>query len=312
MDSTVLVGSADNHLYGFDRNNGNQLWRVKLGDNPGQQITQAPMIYDGDIFVANQNRNLYDFEDHGNEAVQIWRVETLQPALTSFNIYSETLFIGTDEGNNHSLLALDRDNGALLRTFTTTGPGMRYPVIGDQMIYVADRFVTALDVINGEQVWEQSGFENITAGPVYASPGLNALAELYVAADNRRIYALDANTGVEVWNVDNRDPATSLAINDTMLFVAGNGYVRAYLRQNQREVWSVAVNGQVLGGSLVDANRVLVVTQFGNVQIFDAQMGSPIYGTIIPSPAGGAPAVSSHWIFVPAANGRLYALLGTQ
>jgi outer membrane protein assembly factor BamB len=312
VNSSVLAGSSDNHLYSFERTNGNQLWRFKLGDNPGQQVTQTPLIYQNEIFFADQNRTVYAIENHGNSYTDLWRVDVPQPVLTSFNIFSDTLFVATGEGNNHTLLALDRDNGALLRSFAATGPGMRYPVIGDQLVYVADRFVTALDVINGESVWEHSNFENIIAGPVYASPGPNALAELYVVADNRRIYALDANTGVELWNVDNRDPATSLAVNDTMLFVAGNGYLRAYLRQNQSEVWSVAVNGQVLGGPLVDATHVLVVTQPGNLHIFDVQTGSSTYGTILLAPAGGAPAVSGGWIYVPGANGRVMALAGTQ
>lgn len=310
--SSVLAGSADNHLYSFDRLGGNQRWRYRLGDNPGQQITQAPMVYQGEIYIADNNRTAYLLEDHGNEAVEIWRVQLPQPVLSSFNIYSGTLFIATGEGNSHALLALNRDNGALLRSFPTNGPGLRYPVIGDQLVYAADQYVTALDVFDGEQVWVQSNFENIVAGPIYASPGPNALAELYVVADNRRIYALDANTGVELWNVDNRDPATSLAVNETMLFVAGSGYLRAYLRQNQDEVWSVSVNGQVLGGPLVDSNSVLVVTQFGSVQIFDVQTGSSIYGSIIPSPAGGAPALSGPWIFVPGADARLYALQGIE
>lgn len=312
VNSSVLAGSADNHLYSFQRLNGGQLWRFKLGDNPGQQVTQAPMIYQGEIFIADQNRTIYALEDHGGSVTEIWRVEVPQPVLSSFNIYSDTLFVATGEGNTHNLLALDRDNGALLRSFAATGPGMHYPIIGDQLVYVADRVVTALDVINGERVWEHPNVENIVAGPVYASPGPNALAELYFVADNRRIYALDANTGVELWNVDNRDPATSLAINDTMLFVAGNGYLRAYQRQNQSEVWSVNINGQVLGGPLVDARHVLVVTQPGNVHIFDTQTGSSTYGSLIPAPAGGAPAVSGPWIFIPGANGRVYALLGTQ
>ncbi len=67
-----------------------------------------------------------------------------------------------------------------------------------------------------------------------------------------------------------------------------------------------------MGGPLVDANRLIVVTQFGNIQFLEVQTGASINGTIIPAAAGGAAAVSGPWLYVPGADGRLYALLGTQ
>ncbi len=308
MGESVLVGSADNHLYSFDRTNGNQRWRYNLG----QQITMAPMIYQNEIFVTDQSSNLYAFGDQGNAAVVLWRVGLPQRVLTSMNIFSDTIFIATGEGASHNLLAIDRDNGAILRTFATTGPGLRYPVIGDQLVYAADSKVTALDLFNGEVVWDQTVAENISAGPVYGSPGLRALAELYVVSGNNRIYALDANTGTELWNIDNGEPATSMALNESILFVAGNGYVKAISRQNSSLIWRSNVAGEVVGGPLVDANRLIVVTQFGNIQFLEVQTGASINGTIIPAPAGGAAAVSGPWLYVPGADGRLYALLGTQ
>jgi outer membrane protein assembly factor BamB len=141
---------------------------------------------------------------------------------------------------------------------------------------------------------------------------VRSLAELYVVSGNNRIFALDANTGVELWNIDNGEPATSLALNEGLLFVAGNGYVKAISRQNNTQVWRVGVAGQVVGGPFVDADHVLVVTQSGNIQFLDAQTGSQLNGSIIPAPVGGAAAVSGPWIYVPGADGRLYALLGTE
>jgi outer membrane protein assembly factor BamB len=308
MGESVLVGSADNHLYSFDRLNGHQRWRYNLD----QQITMAPMIYQNEIFVTDQSSNLYAFGDQGNAAVVLWRVGLPQRVLTSMNIFSDTIFIATGEGSSHNLLAIDRDNGAILRTFATTGPGLRYPVIGDQLVYAADSRVTALDVFNGEVVWEQTATENISAGPVYGVPGLRALAELYVVSGDNRIYALDANTGAELWNIDNGEPASSMALNESTLFVAGNGYVKAISRQNSSLIWRSNVAGEVMGGPLVDANRLIVVTQFGNIQFLEVQTGASINGTIIPAPAGGAAAVSGPWLYIPGADGRLYALLGTQ
>ncbi|MCC6453919.1 MAG: PQQ-binding-like beta-propeller repeat protein [Caldilineaceae bacterium] len=306
MGASVLVASADNELYSFHRDDGHQLWRFHLG----QIVSLAPMTYQGEIFVVDQNRTVSALEDHGNGATRSWSITLEQPPLTSFNIFSDTLFIAAGEDADHILLALHRDNGAVRWRFATNGPGLRYPVIGDQLVYAADRHVTALDVINGEEVWEQTNFEDVIAGPVYASPGPSSLAELYVVAGNNRLYALDANTGIELWNrdINESERATSLALNESILLVAGNGYVKAISRQNRGDLWRAAVNGIVLGGPLIDASRILVVTESGRVEMLDAQSGSTLSGQNIPAQAGGSAAVSGPNIFVPGVDGRLYAI----
>lgn len=313
VGNNVLVGSLDNHLYSFERPTGSQRWRLNLCQDGCRNVSLAPMGYDGEIFIADQNRTVWALQESQGTPNILWRVGIAQPALTSFNIYSETLFLATGEGTNHTLLALDRDNGAVIWSAGMSGPGLRYPVIGDQLIYAADEFVTAYDVLTGEQVWRNNDIRNILAGPVYGSPGPSSLAELYVVAGNNRIYALDANTGVELWNIDNGEPASSLALNENFLFVAGDGYVKAISRQDRNQRWRNGVpGGQVLGGPLVDSSRVLVVTQSGTVQMFESQSGSGITVPSIASPAGGAPAVSGAYLFVPGTDGRLYALLGNQ
>jgi outer membrane protein assembly factor BamB len=311
MGSIVIVGSNDNHLYGFERSTGSQRWRLHLGQN--NNVVLAPMIYDNEIFFADQNRTLRALNNQ-NPPGTLWQIALPQPALTSLNNYSDTIYIAVGEGVNHSLLALDRDNGAVRWSKDDlTGPGLRYPVIGDQLLYAADGTIRAYDVINGELVWENTAVQNIMVAPVYGSPGLNSLAELYLFTNDNRIFALDANTGVELWNIDNGEVATSLALNENTLFVAGNDYVKAISRQDRSQRWRSAIGGgPVMGGPLVDANRVLVVTQAGTIHLFNNQDGSAIAVPSIASFAGGAPAVSGAYIFVPGTDGFLYELLGSQ
>jgi outer membrane protein assembly factor BamB len=173
--------------------------------------------------------------------------------------------------------------------------------------------MTAYDVNNGELVWENRTVQNIPTNPVYGSPGLNSLAELYVADGSNRIFALDANTGVELWNLDSGEGVTSLALNESTLFVAGNGYLKAFSRQNRNQLWRTPLfGGLVMGGPLVDATRALVVTESGNVYLLDNQNGSSIAGQTVTSFLGGAPALSGPWIFMPGVDGRVHDLLGSQ
>jgi outer membrane protein assembly factor BamB len=313
--NSVLVGSADNHLYNFERPTGSQHWRRNLCEDGCRNVTLAPMIYDNEIFLADQNRTVWALGDIANGAgpTTLWRVTLAQPAITSFNVFSETIYLGTGEGGSHTLLALDRDNGAIRWQQPVSGPGLRYPVIGDQLIYAADSSVTAYDLHTGDLVWQNNEVLNVIADPVYGSSGPSSLAELYVFANNNRIYALDANTGVELWNIDNGQSATSLALNQDTLFVAGDNYLKAISRQDRTQRWmSPLVGGQVMGGPLVDATRALVITQAGNLHMFENQSGSAIPAPSIASFVAAAPAVSGAYVFVPGIDGRLYALLGNQ
>jgi outer membrane protein assembly factor BamB len=307
--SSVLVGSADNHLYSFDRVNGNQRWRYDVG----QPVRQAPMVLDGEIFIADDTGRLFMFEDHGNQAALIWGPMGVNlPAVTSFNIYSDTLFIGVGQGVDYRLLALDRDNGALLDSFTITGSALRYPAVGDQLVYVAAGTLVALEVFNLDPVWTRTDLTNITAGPVYSTPGVRGLAELYIVDGTNRIFCLDANTGRELWNYDNGEPATGLAVANNSLIVSGNGYVKAITRDTLQQLWRAGTPGPVLGGAWTDGSRVLAITQAGMLLFVDATNGATLPSATIPAPAGGAGAVSDPWIFVPGADGVLYALRETQ
>lgn len=311
VGSNVIVASQDYHLYSFERTSGTQRWRFELCQDGCRAMTFAPLVYENEIFIVDQNRTVWAF-GNPNDPYVLWRVTLNQPALSSLNIFSDTLFLATGEGDNHTLVALHRDNGALLWDEPTSGPGLRYPVIGDQLVYAADATIEAYDIFNGQLVWENDAIRDIMAGPVYDAPGPYALAELYVVSNNR-IYALDANTGQELWNIDNGESATHLAINDDLLFVAGEGYVKAISRHDRNQRWRAPiVGGQVMGGPLVDANRVLVATQAGTIHLFDNSNGSALSVPSISASAGGGPAVSGAYLFVPGSNGRLYAHLGSQ
>ena len=305
--NSVLVGSADNHLYSFDRLNGNQRWRNDLGS----VVRVSPIFYDGEFFVVDEAGLMRAFEDHGNGVTEIWNAQAGKPPLTSFNVYSDTLFLAVGQGAEHQLLAIDRDNGDRLHSFDVTGPGLRYPVIGEQLIYVADSSIWALDVLTMDIVWARSDIENITAGPIYVTPGVQGAAELYVVTGNNRIFCLDANTGDELWNFDNEEAATTLGLTDAALLVAGNGYLKAISRESVTQLWRVGVAGAVLGVPLSDAGRIMVLTQGGNVTYMDAASGSTLSTVSLPAPAAGWAAFSESWFFVPGQNGIMYALQGS-
>jgi outer membrane protein assembly factor BamB len=310
VGASVVVGSRDNHLYSFDRENGNQRWRFAL-DRP---ILQSPAILDGEIFVADDQGRFYALRDEGNGASVIWGPSSEGlPAVTSFNVYSDTLLIGVGAPPDFRLLTIDRDNGNILRRYadgSIFGSEMRYPVIGDQLVYVAGNQIAALDVFNNSVVWTRSDINTISAGPLYSSPGVRGLAELYVVTGGNRIFCLDANTGSELWNYDNGERATGLAVNNATLFVSGSGYIKAISRDRREQSWRTAIAGEPLGGPWADNSLVSGFTNGGALVILDAASGTVLGTPGIRAAAAGAGAVSGSWVYLPGVDGVLYGMRG--
>ncbi len=311
---SVLVASADNQLYCFDRVDGHQRWRFNIG----QPIHLAPTVQDSTIFVVDDSGRMFALQDNGNNAGLLWQ-RTL-PKLPSSGFIvagnnASKLYISTTDGTQNQLFAVNRSTGDLLGLdFKQTGTSFQSPTVGNQLLYVGGNSVWALDVENFELVWANAEIQNVILPPVYTANGVVALAELYVADATNHIYSVDANTGIKLWRYDGNEPITGLAINDTTIFVAGNGYLKAVTRNSEhKELWRTAVNGQTPGGPIVDGDQVLMISEHGDIQYVNPTDGSiRTDSPLIQSPLSGAPAISGLYIFAPGTNGSLYGVLGSQ
>ena len=300
----VIAASADLHLYGFDKTIGNQRLKISLNS----LVEFAPAIQDPYMYVVNQGGEVISLRDTGSADAVVWRMPLGVSPSAAINIRGDTLFV---PGINHTLYALNRlDNGRERWRFSTAqGQRMQYPAIGDQLIYVGDAKLSALDVYSGTVIWEDPAVNWVTAPPVYAWPGINGLAEVYVVDNTGTIHALDANTGAAFWRKATTDRPTALAVDEMRLYAAGSGFVMALDRRTGQQLWRIPfsdIGSQ--GGPIVGNGRVLIADINGSVQILDALSGVIVGGLPINETLAGPPVVSDGWIFLAARNGRLYGM----
>jgi outer membrane protein assembly factor BamB len=305
VGNSVIAASADGHVYSFDRDSGSQRWRFFLGE----VVRATPLADGGLIFVVTETGRLIALEDQGLQAVQRWTQSlNLQPRGMVAAAGRILLTGRAPEGER--LLILDRGNGALLRSVSLGGAQAQLPAVGGQTVFVASDFVRAIDLFSGDVVWQSSDTSTFTTPPLFSSPGVVALAELYVADAAGRLFAFDANTGSVLWTTQVGAAATGLAANNGALFASGPGFVRAFARAQRPEgqlLWNVSVAGVPLGGALVDDTRVFVGTDGGAFQYLDVVSGALLQGNV-QSPSLAAPvAVAGPWIFAPTQAGALFA-----
>jgi outer membrane protein assembly factor BamB len=306
----VLVSSQDGQYYSFNRDAGNQRWRYDLQSF----ATFAPAIQDGIIYLVYGGQRLTALQDYGNSAAPLWTADLPLPATSPINIWNDTLFVGAGEGGDARLVAIKRGNPADRREFNDPTGRVQMPAIGQETLYVGADRLWALDVdlwFGLETIWISNDVFNVSTAPVYSTPGVARPAELYVADQSGRVFALDANTGVKVWEHGFGGPVSALAVNESAVFVAGNNVLRALSRQNGQTLWNVGIPGAAVGGPLVTGDRLLLVTQNGGIYFYRAADGVVLdANSTVASGVGGGPAVSGQWLFVPATNNSVYAFRG--
>jgi len=313
----VLVGNADNHLYAFGLAEGNQQWRYNLG----APLRFGPVVQDTYIYFIDSQQRTWALQDLGNQAGFVWQKAIPTTPLTTFYLNNNRLFaMGRDGAGTEFLYGIDRSTGDINGTYQPAGapPGdmAPYMAIGNQLLYLSDPGLKALDVNDFSRVWLRDDIQTLVAPPVYVLNGPNALAELYVVDNSNRLHALNANTGQTIWMTAIGREVSGLAVGDSAVYVTGDSYLRAIARQGgNASLWGdVTTAGRAMGGPLIDNNQILIVTPGGLVQGFMTATGQSLGNQSIPNgaPVIGAPAVAGPNLYVPVNWPVIYAFRGQQ
>lgn len=305
----VLVASQDNQLYGLDRTFGNQQWAYPLP----QPMFNAPVAQDSMLYFVGTGGTIYTLNIVGNQVQPLWSTAINGQPLSSLYLADARLYLIMQESDTvRRVLTLDRNTGALLaERYPGTNQLSPYLAVGNQSLYIGDPGLRAIDLNKLDIVWQQPGVPNLNAPPLYVTNGPVALAELYVADNQNRVYLLNANTGQIIWTMDHQVAVTGMAVGDEILYISGNGYLIALERRTGAFIWRAEVPGTVLGGPIVDADQVMVVTNSGMMSMYDRSKNL-LANVTIPSGAQAMapPAISGVYLYVPASDGLVYAWRG--
>ena len=307
----AIVASADNHLYALTLGEGYQQWRF----NVGTLVRFAPAVQDNFIYFADEQGRVFGLQDWGNTTTQILAAPNLASVPQS-NMYLAgnrlLLITRLAQGNQeYQLHFIDRTNGG--DTYFASPIMAPWLGVGNQLVYVGVPKLSAFDINDKTIVWTNPEVENITASPVFVLNGPRALAELYVA-DNKgggRLHAIDANTGQILWTTAINREVNGIAVGDTAVYITGDGFMRALVRQGGNPLWETGIAGRAMGGPLIDGSQILVVTSAGSIQGVNLS-GQTIGNQSLPPglQVVGSPAVSGPNLYIPASDSIVYAFRG--
>ena len=278
---------------------------LKWSYNTTYYVWGSPTVTDGVAYVATSPylyaldadtgavRRTYDFccED----------LLSSDPAVANGIIY-----VGLFDTGLH---ALDAKTGARLWNYPPIARVICSPAVANGRVYFNDSEdnngdgVYALDAKTGKPLW----FSIINSS--FSSPAV-ANGVVYVGSDDSNLYALDAVTGVKLWNyttgwVVRTSPVVA---NGVVYFGSYDKNVYALNASTGAKLWSYATGDWVWSSPAV-ANGVVYVGSYDhNVYALDAFTGAKLWSYTTGNAVYSSPAVANGVVYVGSLDGNLYAL----
>jgi outer membrane protein assembly factor BamB len=206
------------------------------------------------------------------------------------------------------LYALDANTGAIVWKFTTQGLITSSPTIADNAVFITSEEPAAgaiykIDANSGTQIWKkQLTYEQqFTGGTDMQGTPTVANGMVYVSANLRTYYGLDAATGDTVWVFTNPD-ATEFIVSSPIylngeLFLIDKFDIAALNATTGKKIWSSYSGDELyVSPSYADGN-LYVVTSQRHIFIISALNGDKTLAYTTPSASWSSPTPS---------NGRLY------
>ena len=190
--SVVYVGSNDGSFYALNATNGQMIWCIFIG----KVWLASPLVGpDGTVYIGTRGTAAV-YALRGHDGAVLWRFDT-DDAIESkaaFGLDGSLLITSTDG----SLYALHPVDGRLLWTYATGGPIHSSPVVtADGRVLVGSndgKLHAVLHTHTMHRVWQLA-----TGGQVRGAVTFHAGLAL-VASRDSRVYAMDADTGIQRWS----------------------------------------------------------------------------------------------------------------
>ncbi|WP_316765967.1 PQQ-binding-like beta-propeller repeat protein [Pedobacter frigiditerrae] len=266
----VILGSGDGNIYALNIANGKLVWKVTTEHS----VLGSPVIDGKTVFIGGSDHNFRALDIKTGKV--IWKHEGIEGAIVGKPlIYRGKVIFGSWGRHLYALdlktgsLAWKWNNGNMNRMFS---PAMVTPVATNGVVYIAapDRFLTAIDVNNGQTLWR-----NKAAG-VRESIGLSA--------DSTTVYGKTMQDEIVGYTTQNTDPGIAWKFNvgfgyehapsqliemdGKVFFGTRNGVVHVFDPKTKENLWAHKIdNSMVNTVNVIDGKTVLVSTMDGKVTL---------------------------------------------
>ncbi|MGE0021638.1 MAG: PQQ-binding-like beta-propeller repeat protein [Draconibacterium sp.] len=189
----AVYANTRGEIVAVQKNTGKTAWRFATRG----KVYSTPAISKNRVVVASTDKNIYCLNLKTGKTE--WQFATEKPIVASPVIDGETVFIGSSEG---VFSAIDLNSGKQKWQFTgVNGFVETKPLVYEGMVYFGSWGNTfyALDAKTGNLQWKREKYYNRMLSPAAVWP-VAANGKIFIVAPDRRMTALDARTGAEIWD----------------------------------------------------------------------------------------------------------------
>ena len=305
--------------------NGTPAWVFKDEVAMAVDFSSSPAVVGNRLYIGSSHGSIfslggatYCIDTESREV--IWRHASPTPIFSSPAVAGGRVYIGEGyhQDSNCVLRCLDAKSGEPIWHFQTASHVESTPFISQGKLYFtagADG-VYCIDALEGQEIWH---YEDIHAdmspvehnGKVYFGTGYG----------NYRIYAVDAQTGNEIWSKQMPYPVwgSPSAYENLVFFGLGRGNfsdsaaipagkVVALNAETGDIVWEHAAKDAVLTAIAIQNGSVIFGSRDGSVYCLRATDGERHWQTGLGNPVVSSPAVTPDTVYAATKNGHVYAL----
>ncbi len=206
-NGVVYFGSTDGNVYAVSADNGKEVWHFATGAS----VLASPAVDNGVVYVGSSDSNLYALD--ATDGNKLWSYHTGQSnetvTPTTAVVLNGVLYSSSSDEISHSyLFALDAKTGAQLWRIQVNDQLFTKPQVVNGVIYIAssalsqtggpsitDSYVYAFDIKDGSLHWQSQKISDFISSAPAVAGGV-----VFFGSRNDNLYALNADSGTEVWH----------------------------------------------------------------------------------------------------------------
>jgi len=189
----AVYANTKGEVVAVQSKSGKVVWRFATSG----KIYSTPSISGDWVVCASTDNSLYCLSL--KKGTLKWKLETGGPIVSSPTIVGETIYVGSSEG---IFRAVDLKSGMLKWQFDEVNNFVESkPLVYEGAIYFGSwgNAFYALDQHSGKLIWKREKYSNRMLSPAAVWP-VAANGKVFIVAPDRRMTALDAKTGEEIWD----------------------------------------------------------------------------------------------------------------
>lgn len=255
-----------------------------------------------------------------DSGADLWQYDTSVQIFSSPTVAGGRVYVGEgfhQDADCH-LHCLNAEDGRMIWTFKTASHVESTPFVSQGKVYfgAGNDGVYCLDALEGQVIWHYPSVHvdvspAVWKGKVYFGTGYGEY----------RIYAVDADSGAEIWSrrVDYPAWGSPSADGDTVFFGLGNGNfiesaevpqgrVSAHNAETGEQIWEYEAEDSILTAIAYRNGSVYFGSRDGGVYTLNAADGVLGWRADIGHPVVSSPAVTESSVYVGADNGVIYKI----